>query len=341
MPRNQLFLSLVVVVQDWSAYLEAWIGEATRLLAKQCTDYEVIVVDNGSQDDSVAVLRRLAHIDGVPNLQVFTLTKPVDNDLACWVGVGNALGDSVAVIDPTVDDVAFLEHMVEAMQGGASVVFARNLAAIPQNLGYRLCARLLKWLSGIDAMREIPTYRLISRDVVNHLQQYGQPELMYRWLPATAGFTKANLVYRGASRRCVRRPLTNTIDRAIRLLVTSANAPMRLVTSLTLFGALANLLYSFYVIAIALLKDDVAPGWITLSLQQSGMFFLISLVLLVLSEYILHMATLSNKGPRYHIAQEFTSVVLTRCQRLNVDDAQPSEQEATSAPKAPIMSGVG
>ncbi len=96
---------------------------------------------------------------------------------------------------------------------------------------------------------------------------------------------------------------------------------MRLVTTLSLFGAIANVVYSAYVIAIGLFKADVAPGWVTLSLQQSGMFFLISLVLLVLGEYILQMASLSNEGPSYNVGQEFTSAVITRRERLNIEEA--------------------
>ena len=75
------------------------------------------------------------------------------------------------------------------------------------------------------------------------------------------------------------------------------------------------------VIAVAILKTDVAPGWVTLSLQQSGMFFLLSLVLLVLGEYILHMVNLSNEGPLYHVGQEFTSVHMTRREKLNIENA--------------------
>ena len=95
---------------------------------------------------------------------------------------------------------------------------------------------------------------------------------------------------------------------------------MRLVTSISLFGALANLIYSIYVVAIFLTKADVAQGWVSMSLQQSGMFFLISLVLLVLGEYILHMASLSNEGPLYHVGQEFTSARITRREKLNIEE---------------------
>lgn len=95
---------------------------------------------------------------------------------------------------------------------------------------------------------------------------------------------------------------------------------MRMVTGLSIFGAIANLVYGIYVTIIALLKTDVAPGWVSLSLQQSGMFFLISLVLLVLGEYILNMVSLSNEGPRYHVAQEFTSARMTRLEKLNIEE---------------------
>jgi len=111
---------------------------------------------------------------------------------------------------------------------------------------------------------------------------------------------------------------------------------MRLVTSLSLFGAIANLLYSLYVIIVAVAKDDVAPGWVSVSLQQSGMFLLISLVLLVLGEYILHMASLSNEGPLYHVAQEFTSSQMTRSEKLNIEDVAPDGGELTEPAARPF-----
>ncbi len=103
------------------------------------------------------------------------------------------------------------------------------------------------------------------------------------------------------------------------MLVSSTYGPMRIVTLLSLFGAAMNLLYSAYVIAVAVIKEDVAPGWVTLSLQQSGMFFLICLVLLILGEYVLHMVRLAANAPSYHVADEFTSAIVTRRQRLNVE----------------------
>ena len=126
----------------------------------------------------------------------------------------------------------------------------------------------------------------------------------------------------------------------MRLLVSTTRAPMRLVTTLSLFGAVSNLVYSLYVIVVALFKDDVAPGWTSLSLQQSGMFFLLSLVLLVLGEYILHMARLTTEGPLYHVAQEFTSADLARAERLNVEDTSFHLRVSTASAGVPGADGT-
>jgi hypothetical protein len=98
---------------------------------------------------------------------------------------------------------------------------------------------------------------------------------------------------------------------------------MRLVTTLCLLGAVTNLVYSIYVVVIGFLKADVAPGWVSLSLQQSGMFFLFSLVLLVLCEYIIHMVSLSSDGPLYYVGQEFTSARIISHEKLNIEEETP------------------
>jgi hypothetical protein len=176
--------------------------------------------------------------------------------------------------------------------------------------------------------KEAPQYRVLSRRIVNFILQHPQPATTYRHLPATGGFAQARLSYSSAPKVSRNKKLGDGIDRGIRLLVSTTQAPMRMVTWLSLFGAVANLVYSMYVVAIAFFKTDVAAGWVSLSLQQSGMFFLISLVLLVLGEYILNMVSLQNEGPLYHVGQEFTSARMTRREKLNIEETAPAHHYA-------------
>jgi glycosyltransferase involved in cell wall biosynthesis len=335
-----VFLSVVLVVHNRAGQIEDVLADSTSRLSSLVSDYELVVVDNGSDDDSVAVLGRLTGESGMPNLQVYALTKEVNSDVACWVGLENAIGDFVAVIDLSLDDIAFLPAMLDKAVSGADVVFATNVHKSPQNLAYRAAyavfSSFYRLFSGIHLAKEAPNYRVLSRRVVNFILRHPQPAITYRHLPATGGFARVNLTYSSAPRSAETRRLGESVDRGMRLLVSTTRLPMRLVTLLSLFGAGINVVYSAYVVMIGLIKADVAPGWISLSLQQSGMFFLISLVLLVLGEYILQMASLTNEGPLYHIGQEFKSVHLTRREKLNIEQAPdlaatvPSRRERVS-----------
>jgi hypothetical protein len=327
------FLSVVFVVRNHADSLERMLCEAADVLAHKVSDYEFIVVDNASNDQTIAVMQGLTGEEGLANLQVYALTKEVDADTAAWVGLENALGDFVVVIDPLVDDIRFATTMLDHAVSGADVVFATNQAKSPQSFAYRsantIFQGLYNWFNGVNLAKEAPQYRILSKRVINFILQHPQPSITYRHLPATGGFAKAYVSYTAPPKVSRQKRLGESMDRGMRLLVSTTRAPMRLVTSLSLFGAIANLVYCVYVVSVAIFKTDVAPGWISFSLQQSGMFFLISLVLLVLGEYILNMASLSNEGPLYHVAQEFTSAKMTRRLKLNIEEvAMTSEQSS-------------
>lgn len=322
-----VFLSVVCVLRNQGENLQHILEEATAVVGPLASDYELIIVDNASDDDSVMRLKKLTGEGGLPNLQIYALTKEVDWDTASWVGLENALGDFVAVIDPLTDDISYIEKMLDHAVSGADVVFAKNEQKSTQTLAYR-CAysvfnHVYSWFNGIHLENEAPQYRILSKRVINFILQHPQPAISYRHLPATGGFVRVNLRYHSVPKSQTVKQLGESVDRGMRLLVSTTRAPMRLVTSLSLFGAISNLVYSVYVVAIGLFKTDVAPGWISFSLQQSGMFFLISLVLLVLGEYILNMVSLSNEGPPYHVAQEFTSACMTRREKLNIEEDKP------------------
>jgi hypothetical protein len=98
--------------------------------------------------------------------------------------------------------------------------------------------------------------------------------------------------------------------------------PLRMATALSALGAGMSILYSIYIVLIWMFKKNIAPGWVSLSMQQSLMFFLISVVLLVLSEYVLEISRKAHSGPSYYIAAEYTSAKLLRKQRLNIEEEQ-------------------
>lgn len=337
-----VFLSVVCVMRNQAESQEQTISRLADSVSLLVSDYEIIVIDNASSDESVAGLKRLTREHGLANVQVFALTKEVDSDTAAWVGLENALGDFSVVIDPQIDDIDFLPEMLHRASTGSDVVFANNRQKPSQNILYRLAQAtfntVYRWSTGINLLNEAPQYRVLSKGVLNFILQHPHPALTYRHLPASGGFSKANLSYSAIPQGRPHKRLGDSVERGMRLLMSTSRAPMRLVTSLCLFGAFSNIVYSVYVVVVGFFKSDVAPGWISLSLQQSGMFFLMSLVLLVLGEYIINMTRLSDEGPAYHVGQEFTSARMTRLERLNVEVAANAGSDA-NAPLRVVAAG--
>ena len=106
----------------------------------------------------------------------------------------------------------------------------------------------------------------------------------------------------------------------MKFLISTSDAPMRIVSMLSVFGAFMNIIYSVYILIIALVKTNVGEGWITLSLQQSGMFFLISIFFFILSEYILNMKNPTINEFSKYISKEFSSVIIARHSKINLKE---------------------
>ena len=111
---HEIFLSIVIVAENQRDVIEGVLAEASHVARKCATDHEIVIVDNGSTDDSVELLRSLCSEGGIPNLQVYRLAKKVEIDIAAWAGVENALGDYVAVVDQVGGDIQALPKLAIA-----------------------------------------------------------------------------------------------------------------------------------------------------------------------------------------------------------------------------------
>jgi hypothetical protein len=154
--------------------------------------------------------------------------------------------------------------------------------------------------------------RAMSRQAVNALLQVREQSRYLRVLTLTLGYQHDFFSYEVSPRPGYPREtrMGQEIATAIDLLAANTRHPLRLVTAVGLLGAIVNLVYAAYVVAIFLMKPSVAEGWTTLSLQLSGMFFCLCLILAVLSEYVGSILGEVRSRPLYFISQEANSSVL-------------------------------
>jgi hypothetical protein len=153
--------------------------------------------------------------------------------------------------------------------------------------------------------------------VVNDVLQHDSPLIALETLTATAGYTRTRVS--AAQRQAVRISVAERARSRWRTLIGINAAPLRIVNLICGVGALGALSYSLYVVVIYVVKADVVPGWTTLSLILSAMFLTMSLVLGVLSEYLILLLDPAARRGRYEIVEELSSGVQPRNKLLNVE----------------------
>lgn len=318
-----IFVSLVVPIHNVQDTIEGTIKEIGEVLSKEVTDYECILVDNGSTDRTVQTLESLSQ--ELPNLQVYCLSTRQNRDIAVLSGMEQAIGDFVIVYQPGIDDLRVLPEMLQKTQEGYDVVLARaetgqaKSSSFLYNLLSGVFMKLFQFISKLDLQQDAPRYRVLSRRVLNFILQHDSAFIMHQMLPVVSGFNKMTIDYKPSKPIPPKKTsVSQGIQRAIDLLISTSTIPIRIVTFTFTLSAVLSIMYTFVVIGIYLVKDNTAPGWTPLSLQISGLFFLLSTALAIMSEYIVRIAAMTSKQPLYFITKEFRSSILTQEQRLNV-----------------------
>ena len=135
-------MSIVVPVFDESKNVEPLHRALEEVAAKlEGTDVEYVFVDDGSHDDSLLVLARLAEKD--PKVKVVALARNFGKELALTAGVTYAKGDAIVTMDADLQHPpSLVPELVDKWRKGAEVVVAKRGATARKTLVRRLSSRL-------------------------------------------------------------------------------------------------------------------------------------------------------------------------------------------------------
>jgi dolichol-phosphate mannosyltransferase len=307
------------------------------LAARSGATYEVVAVDDGSNDATPVLLER-ARRDW-PQLRVVRLRTNAGHQAALSAGLARARGSWVATIDADLQDPPeVLTDLVQrAWEGGVDVVYAVRADRSSDSLFKRVTARayyrLMRRLIGRHVPGNAGDFRLMSRATVEAVNRLPDQHRVLRLVVPALGFPSATVAYQRDARAAGRTKYS--LARMLRLSVDSLTgfsvAPLRLATWFGLGGAVATTV----LLAIALIAyatNRTVPGWTSTFVAVAAVGTVQLLCLGLLGEYVGRLYTQLQGRPSYHIA--FDSLLDAGMDPAVEPEADQSVTDAELSPSA-------
>ena len=323
MPAEALISIVAPLENEGGQAVEAFVAETIEQLRAIVTHYEIILVDDGTHDDTIdRVKALLARYDFV---RLLRLSRHFGEETAIAAGLDAAIGDYVIVMLPNMDPPALIPRFFERVRANeADLVFGVRLHRRNEPVWYRVGAAVFYgYVNGAlkaGLPRDSTQFRCMTRQVVNAITKIRDPEAYLRTLTSYVGFRKEPLPYAPLNRngRASVRPARDAFHLLRSLTIDYSTQPLRFVAWLAVFTAIVLTVTSgweFFSGANDPTRNgSLDPVMFLLSIQ----FLIVTIVLAAIAAYVGSVARRTRARPAYYVQEEHTSSVLLAENRRNV-----------------------
>ena len=332
---TESLISIVAPLEgEGGAAVEAFVEETIAVVRGLVTHYEIILVDDGTTDDTRdRVKTLLARYDFV---RLLRLSRHFGEETAIAAGLDAAIGDYVIVMLPNMDPPALIPEFFERVRANADLVYGVRLHRKNEPLWYRAGAAVFYgYVNGVvraGLPRDSTQFRCMTRQVVNAITKIRDPESYLRVLTSYVGFHKEALPYAPINRnaRASVRPVSDAFHLARSLTIDYSTQPLRFTAWLAVLVASMMTALTGYQFAAGradpLRARVIDPVLFVMSLE----FLVVTVVLAAIAAYVASVARRTRSRPAYYVQEEHTSSVLLRENRRNVVDSTAVSESLTT-----------
>ena len=301
-------LSVVCPIYNEEQGLAAFFARIIPALEKTLQTFEIVCVNDGSTDTSLARLVDFQRRD--PRIRVIDLSRNFGKEAALTCGIDHALGDAVIPIDADLQDPPeLIGEMVAVWRQGFDVVLMVRVDRSSDGVLKRKTAEWFYRLHNTISNPVIPVnagdFRLMDRKVINALQQFSERHRFMKGLFAWVGFRQATIPYARDARFSGASKFSAWYlwNFALEGITSFSTAPLRIWTYLGFTFASVAFLYGLFIVTRTFLFGIDLPGYaslITIVLFLGG----VQLIGLgVLGEYLGRLYIESKRRPIYIVRE--------------------------------------
>jgi dolichol-phosphate mannosyltransferase len=302
-------ISIVVPAYNEAENITPLYNKVSEVFATTNYDWEIIFVNDGSQDNTLQILRKLG--EEHHNSKFISFSKNFGKDNALKAGIDHSNGDALATMDADLQHPpSLLLEMIKKWEEDNEVVFAYRKGANPHTsffdkISSKLFWKMLSFLSGMKLEDGISDYRLLDKKVVDVIKGMNEFELFLRGMIKWVGFNQVGIEYVPDERLAGDSTYSKKalLRLAIHGITSFSVKPLYAAIYLGFTFSFLSVLYIPYVLYSLYIHADV-PGWSS-TMMTIVFFGGIQLIMIgVIGIYIGKMFMQSKNRPNYIIQFE-------------------------------------
>ena len=261
-------LSVVVPIYNEAENLPALYARLTAVLETSAPEYEIVFVDDGSHDTSLAQLHALAAADD--RIVVVELARNFGHQVAISAGLDQSRGSAVVVMDADLQDPPeVLPQFIAKWREGYDVVYAvreQRKESWPKRVVYALFYRLLQRVANIEIPLDAGDFCIMDRRVVDLLVSMSERNRFVRGIRSWIGLRQVGLAYERHARHAGQPKYTfsRLVYLALDGLVSFSYVPLRVITLLGFGVSLLSIILAIFYALKRLTVGLYPPGFATL-----------------------------------------------------------------------------
>jgi glycosyltransferase involved in cell wall biosynthesis len=261
-----IFYSIVIPVYNEAEVLPSLYDRLTRVMEGLVESYEIIFVNDGSQDDSSLLLRDFRARD--ERVKFLSFSRNFGHQIAITAGLDYSSGQAAVVMDADLQDPPeVIPQLIEQWRKGYDIVFAVRAKRQGEGLFKRATAaifyRLFRHMTATQIPLDAGDYRLMSRRAVEALQSIRERNRFIRGLAGWIGFRQTSVTFVRDVRQAgeTKYPLKKMMRFALNGLLSFSLVPLQLASYLGFLISSIGFFYIVYAIGLKLFTDRVVLGW--------------------------------------------------------------------------------
>lgn len=299
-------LSVIIPVMNEEHTIPELVERLTKSVMEITPDYELIFVNDGSRDGTLAQLMAYSAKDS--RIRFLSFSRNFGHQIAVTAGLDHCSGDAIVIIDGDLQDPPELIPALWAKYNeGYKVVYARRSERKGEGWFKKATAkwfyRTLNKITEIDIPLDTGDFRLIDRTIAEHLKTMHEPNKFLRGQIAWIGYKQTFVEFSRDPRKAgtTGYPLKKMIRFALDGITGFSNSPLKFVTNAGIIVSGIAFLIILYALYSHLILHETISGWTSLIISMMFIGGIQLIAIGIIGEYISRINATVRNRPLYII----------------------------------------